>query len=174
MRTPKLPPDPRPSAGFRWQLQIQEWKKLSASHLQATDDEGLRCTGRRGGCGGAAATASTAYPCVHWRLRHGVDANRTAFSTQIRKGTSGSGGEEGGGARERTGGIDDENEVAAPAAGGGNAIGGEADGAGLGVRVRGGTREDQRRPRRRRRSHGVSCRLLSRFQASGEAEKTVK
>lgn len=62
------------------------------------------------------------------------------------------------------GGIDDENEVAAPAAGGGDAVGGEADGAGLGVRVRGGTREDQRRPRRRRRSHGVSCRLLSRFQ----------
>jgi hypothetical protein len=59
--------------------------------------------------------------------------------------------------RERTGGIDDENEVAAPAAGGGDAVGGEADGAGLGVRVRGGTREDQRRPRRRRRSHAVSA-----------------
>jgi hypothetical protein len=42
------------------------------------------------------------------------------------------------------------------------------------VRVRGGTREDQRRPRRRRRSHGVSCRLIipiPDLTLDGEAEK---
>jgi hypothetical protein len=64
---------------------------------------------------------------------------------------------------ERTGGVDDGNEIDAPAAGGGDAIGGEANSAGLGVR--GCTREDQRRPWRRRRSaasHAVSCRLLCR------------
>ena len=32
-------------------------------------DGGLRCTGRRGGCGGAGAAASTAFPCGHWRLQ---------------------------------------------------------------------------------------------------------
>lgn len=62
---------------------------------------------------------------------------------------------------ERTGGVDDKNEVAAAAAGGGDAVGGETAGAGLGVGVRGGTREDQGRPRRRRRGHGVACRRLS-------------
>jgi hypothetical protein len=54
---------------------------------------------------------------------------------------------------ERTQGVDDENEIAAPAVGGGDAVRGEPAGAGLGVRVRGGTWEDQRLPRRRRRSH---------------------
>ena len=77
--------------------------------------------------------------------------------------------------RERTGGIDDENEVAAPAAGGGDAVGAEANGVGLGVRVRGGTREDQRRPRRRGRSHGVSAYYpdsrLDSGSLDGEAEK---
>jgi len=138
-------------------------------------NDGSRCTDRRGGCGGAAATASTAFPCGHWRLRRGVAAKRTAFSAQIRKGTSRSGGEEGVGMRERTGGIDDENEVAAPAAGGGDAVGAEANGAGLGVRVRGGTREDQRRPRRRGRSHGVSAYYpdsrLDSGSMDGDAEK---
>lgn len=55
---------------------------------------------------------------------------------------------------ERTGGVDDENEIAAPATGGGDGIGGEANSAGLGVR--GCTREDQRRPWRRRRSAAMA------------------
>jgi len=55
--------------------------------------------------------------------------------------------------------VDDENEVAAPAVGGGDAVRREAVGAGLGVGVRGGTREDQGRPRCRRRGHGAACHL---------------
>ena len=61
--------------------------------------------------------------------------------------------------REHTGRVDDENEVAAPAVGGGDAVRREAAGAGLGVGVRGGTREDQGRPRCRRGGHGTTCRL---------------
>jgi hypothetical protein len=121
---------------------------------------GLRCTGRRGGCGGVGAAASTDCPCGHWRLHRGARAKRTAFSAQIRKGTGGAGAE-----GERTGGVDDENEVAAPAVGGGDAVGGETAGAGagLGGGVRGGTREDQRRPRCRRGEHGAACRLSPAF-----------
>ena len=58
-------------------------------------DGGLRCTGRRGGCGGAGAAASTACPCGHWLLQRGVRGKRTAFSAQISEGTGGGGGVEG-------------------------------------------------------------------------------
>jgi hypothetical protein len=57
---------------------------------------------------------------------------------------------------ERTGGVDDEHEISAAAAGGGGAVRDGADGAGLRVGVRGGTRQDQRRPRRSCHGHGFA------------------
>lgn len=59
--------------------------------------------------------------------------------------------------QERTGGVDDEDEIAAAAAAGGVvAVRDGADGAGLRVWVRGGTRQDQRRPRRSWHRHGFA------------------